>query len=68
MTPPRKGDTFELIELAATCPTAQNREFQRTLGDAIQARGWPGVTYAYHRINARVIEITVHEAKGAKQP
>jgi len=67
MNPPHKGDLFELIELAATCSKAQVREFEQTLNVAIHGRGYPGTTYAFRRLNARVIEVVVQEVKGVRK-
>ena len=67
MNPPSKGDLFELIELAATCLPAQAREFEQTLNVAIQGRGYPGTTYGFRRLNARVIEVIVHGVKGVRK-
>lgn len=64
---PKPGDTLDLIELRAACPIAQDAEFTGTLSELLAARGVPGVTYTYRRINARVIEVLVYKVDGVKR-
>ena len=66
LKPPRKGELFELIELGAESAPERDKELAESLRECIRARGAAGTRYAYNWLNARTVEVRIHDTSGAE--